>query len=68
MAERRVRMECSNIGNHSNSTWPDSIKVFLYIQMIISMEIRTSSRRAVDIQKAPGLVQAFAQIQKTKFN
>lgn len=68
MAERRVRMECSNIGNHSNNTWPDSVKVFLYIQMIISMEIRTSSRCAVDIQKALGLAQASAQIQKTKLN
>lgn len=32
------------------------------------MEIRTSSRCDADIQKALGLAQAFAVIQKTKFN
>jgi len=61
-------MECSNIGNHSNNTWPDSVKVFLYAQMIISMEIRTNSRCAVDILKALGLTRASAQIQMSKFN
>lgn len=64
MAERRARRECSNTGNHSNNTWPDSVKVFLQIQMIIPVEIRTSSRCVVDIQKALGLT----LIQKTKLN
>lgn len=53
-------MECSNMGNHSNSTWPDSVRVFLYIQMIVSMEIRTSSRCVVDALKVLGLAQVFA--------
>lgn len=56
--------ECSSVGNHSNNTWPHPVKVFLQIQMIISVEIRTSSRCVVDIQKALGLT----LIQKTKFN
>lgn len=64
MAERRARRECSNTGNHSNNTWPDSVKVPLQIQVIISVEMRTSSRCVVDIQKALGL----SLIQKTKFN
>lgn len=64
LAERRAGRECSCVGNHSNNTWPDSVKVFLQIQLIISVEIKTSSRCVVDIQKSLGLT----LIQKAKFN
>lgn len=43
---------------------PSEFRFILQIQMIISVEIRTSSRCVIDIQKALGLT----LIQKTKFH
>lgn len=67
MAERRVRTRHVLI-RETTATVLGQIQSKYFYTSIIAMEIRTSSRCDVDIQMALGLAQAFAQIQKTKFN